>query len=113
MKFNTCPGLHPKYAGTFAGISAAAPLAVTTAAESMVTHNASANPALTTALPVQGRSLRGREAASNWPRPPYRPHDPDQQTCADESGNQVAEPSAQLDSKESFVIFGFSVLQMM
>ena len=28
----------------------------------------------------------------SWPAP-YRPHDPDQQDCADEPGNEVADPS--------------------
>jgi hypothetical protein len=36
MKFNTWPGVAAKYSGTFAGISAAALLAVTTAVLSMV-----------------------------------------------------------------------------
>jgi hypothetical protein len=40
-KFNTCPGVTGKYSGTFAGISAAALLAVTTAVESMVTRKSS------------------------------------------------------------------------
>jgi hypothetical protein len=31
MKFNTCPGVKQKYSGTFAGMSAAALVAVTTA----------------------------------------------------------------------------------
>src|SRR5262245_18783023 len=38
---------------------------------------------------------------SNGPRPPYCPSDPDQQTCSDESGNQVTDPSAQVDPKEA------------
>jgi hypothetical protein len=38
MKFNTCPGVTQKYSGTFAGTSAEALLAVTTALLSMVTH---------------------------------------------------------------------------
>jgi hypothetical protein len=40
MKLSTCPGLHPKYSGVFAGIS----VAVTTAVESMVTQSASDEP---------------------------------------------------------------------
>src|SRR5262249_33614942 len=34
-------------------------------------------------------------------RAPYCPYNPDQQTCADESGNQVTQPSAQVDAKEA------------
>jgi hypothetical protein len=44
MKLSTCPGLHPKYSGVFAGISVAELLAVTTAVESMVTQSASDEP---------------------------------------------------------------------
>jgi hypothetical protein len=35
MKLSTCPGEQVKYSGTFAGISAAALLAVTTAVEAL------------------------------------------------------------------------------
>jgi hypothetical protein len=41
MKFNTWPGLHPKYLATFAGTNAEALFAVRTAVESMVIQRAS------------------------------------------------------------------------
>jgi len=34
-------------------------------------------------------------------RAPYCPYNPDQQTCADESGNQLTQPSAQVDAEEA------------
>jgi hypothetical protein len=34
-------------------------------------------------------------------RAPYCPYNPDQQTCADESGNQVTQPSAKVDAEEA------------
>src|SRR6478609_6652506 len=38
----------------------------------------------------------------SWPAcAPYRPHDPDQQDRADEPGDQVADPSSQVDPKEA------------
>src|SRR5262249_1985863 len=47
------------------------------------------------ALPLNSKS------GSGWPRPAYYSNDPDQQTCANEPGNQVTEPSSQIDSKEA------------
>src|SRR5262245_13425162 len=41
------------------------------------------------------------KCGSSWPRSSYRPNDPDQQTCADEPGDQVAQPSSQVDPKET------------
>src|SRR6516165_10031650 len=50
------------------------------------------------------RGLRGLRtwSPSSWPgRSPYQSGDPDQQAGTDEPSNQVAEPSAQDDSKEA------------